>query len=115
MPDHFHLLITVDAGMTVESALQLVKAGFAFRAAKELGFSAPVWQKGFSEIRVFDHASFENQAKYIWSNPVVARLVERQEEYPFSSIGRREGLDPSPRRLKPVFLSELCGTAEALP
>jgi putative transposase len=94
MPDHFHLLITVDAGMTVERALQLVKGGFAFRAAKELGFSAPVWQKGFSEIRVFDQASFENQAKYIWSNPVVAGLVGRQEEYLFSSIGRREALDP---------------------
>lgn len=49
MPDHFHLLITVDSNMTIERAVQYVKGGFAFRAGRELGFRAPVWQKGFSE------------------------------------------------------------------
>jgi REP element-mobilizing transposase RayT len=50
MPDHFHVLITVTAEMTAEQAVQLIKGGFAFRAGRELGFRAPVWQKGFSEI-----------------------------------------------------------------
>src|SRR5208282_1267505 len=52
MPDHFHVLITVGAGMTIKKAAQLIKGGFAFRAGRELGFHAPVWQKGFSEVRV---------------------------------------------------------------
>jgi REP element-mobilizing transposase RayT len=30
MPDHFHVLITVGAGMTIERAVQLIKGGFAF-------------------------------------------------------------------------------------
>ena len=47
MPDHIHVLITVGAEMTVEKAVQLIKGGFAFRAGRELGFRAPVWQKGF--------------------------------------------------------------------
>jgi putative transposase len=37
MPDHFHVLITVDAETTVEKAVQLIKGGFAFRAGRELG------------------------------------------------------------------------------
>jgi putative transposase len=34
MPDHFHLLLTVDSGMTIEKAVQFVKGGFAFRAGR---------------------------------------------------------------------------------
>ena len=33
MPDHFHTVITVGSLMTVEKAVQLIKGGFAFRAA----------------------------------------------------------------------------------
>jgi hypothetical protein len=59
MPDHFHLLITVGSVISVEKAVQFIKGGFAFRAGRELGFSAPVWQRGFSEIRVSDCEAFE--------------------------------------------------------
>jgi len=46
MPDHFHLLLTVGAEMTVEKAVQLIKGGFAFRAGHELGFPAPILAEG---------------------------------------------------------------------
>ena len=36
MPDHLHLLFTVEAGMTVEKAMQLVKGRFSFRLARNL-------------------------------------------------------------------------------
>lgn len=58
MPDHFHLLLTVGSDMTVEEALQFIKGGFAFRAGRELGFRTPVWQKGFSEVRVLDAEAY---------------------------------------------------------
>jgi putative transposase len=32
MPNHFHLLITVDGSMTVEKAVQLIKGNFSYRA-----------------------------------------------------------------------------------
>ena len=51
MPDHFHLLITVGSGTTIERAVQFIKGGFAFRAGKEFGIKPPFWQKGFSEVR----------------------------------------------------------------
>jgi len=70
MPDHFHVLITVGADMTVEKAVQLIKGGFAFRAGRELGFRAPVWQKGFSEIRVHEREAFLGIGEYVRANPV---------------------------------------------
>jgi putative transposase len=65
MPDHFHLLLTVECGMTIERAVQFIKGGFAFRAGRELGFSAPVWQRGFSEVRILDgDCIYENCGVY---------------------------------------------------
>jgi len=72
MPDHFHVLLTVDADTTIEKAIQLIKGGFAIRAGKELGIKTPFWQQGFSEIRVFDSDAFANQREYIRKNPVEA-------------------------------------------
>jgi putative transposase len=109
MPDHFHALITVDVNMTVEKAVQLMKGGFSFRAARELRIKAPFWQRGFSEIQVFDSETFENQRQYIHHNPVKAHLAVRPEEYSYSSASRAADLDPMPERLKPVFLEELYG------
>ena len=47
MPDHFHLLLTVNSGMTIERAVQFVKSGFAFRSGQELGFRAQSGRRGF--------------------------------------------------------------------
>jgi REP-associated tyrosine transposase len=30
-PDHFHILLTIDAGMTIERTVQFIKGGFSFR------------------------------------------------------------------------------------
>ena len=106
MPDHFHVLLTVDVDMTIEKAVQFIKGGFSFRVGKELGIKGPFWQKGFSEIRVFDSDAFQNQSQYIRNNPVEAHLARTAEEYPYSSV-RVIDLDPMPERLKPIFLEDL--------
>ncbi len=106
MPNHVHLLITVDIDRTIEQAVQLIKGGFSFQAGKLLGIKAPFWQKGFSEVRVLDSDSFENHRRYSHDNPVKAHLVENAEEYPFSSANRTLGLDPMPDRLRPAFSAE---------
>ena len=58
MRDHFHLLLTLGPETTVERAVQFIKGGFSFRAGRELDFHGAVWQRGFSEVRVLDDASF---------------------------------------------------------
>ena len=47
MPDHFHLLITVGAEISVERAIQFIKGGFAFRAGRELGFRVRFGRRDF--------------------------------------------------------------------
>jgi putative transposase len=115
MLDHFHALITLPAQMTVEKAAQLIKGGFAFRAGRELGFRAPVWQKGFSEIRVTTGDSFRCLRDYIQANPVKRLLAATPEGYPHSSAAPGFELDPPPRRLKPAPEGMAFGIAEAMP
>ena len=83
MPDHVHLLITVEDEMTIEKAMQLVKGRFSYRLKKEHGFSGEVWQRGFSELRADDAKRLQAFRQYIAQNPVKARLATSLDEYPY--------------------------------
>jgi putative transposase len=98
MPDHFHLLLTLDSEITIERAVQFVKEGFAFRANRELRIK-PFWQKGFSEVRISDREAYARTREYIHDNPVKRRLAAARDQYPFSSAYRSFSLDPPPAGL----------------
>ncbi len=83
MPDHLHLLVTVNSDMTIEKAMQYIKARFSFRLRKEFGFLGEVWQRGFSEVRVEDQRSFLRHREYIAENPVKAGLADTHEAFPY--------------------------------
>ena len=116
MPDHFHVLLTVGSEMTIEKAVQFIKGGFAFRAGRELGFRVPVWQKGFSEVRVYDGEGFARVREYIWNNPVRRGLAFEPSEFAHSSAHPGFELDGAPQGLKPgAFFPAISGTAKAVP
>ena len=85
MPNHVHLLITLDGTMSIEKAMQFIKGGYSHRLKKELGYTGEIWQRGYSEVRVDDRASFLTHRQYIANNPVEAGLAKTPEEFPFSS------------------------------
>lgn len=115
MPDHFHILITVGAELSIERAVQFVKGGFSFRAGKELGLRAPVWQRGFSEVRVLTAAQFEDIRRYIRRNPVIRHFAEHPTDFLYSSAHAGFDSDPPPQGLKPDLEEVTVGTAEAVP
>ena len=90
MPTHMHLLVTVDGEMTIEKAVQLIKGNFSYRAKKELGYTHEIWQRGFSEVRVFDRESYFDRKKYIEENPVKAGLACSADEFPYCSAFLRK-------------------------
>lgn len=83
MPDHVHLLVTVDEGVTIEKAMQLIKGRFSRRFSHELGHKGEVWQRGFSEVQVIGDESMRRHREYIATNPIKAGLVQDGESYPF--------------------------------
>jgi putative transposase len=114
MPDHFHLLIS--PSIALERAVQFVKGGFSYRAKKELGSNAEIWQRGFSDHRTRDWGDYEGHVQYVHLNPVKSYLCERSEHYSYSSAFPGWKLDPVPQGLKPGdFTRTASGTAEAAP
>jgi putative transposase len=92
MPGHIHLLITVDGQMTIEKAMQFIKGRFSYRLKKELGYLGEVWQRGFSEVSVYDESSLKAHREYIAQNPAKAGLVNSSEDYPycFTSLAKKK-------------------------
>jgi putative transposase len=85
MRDHFHALFSVGSKMTVERAVQLIKGGFSYRAARELGFAGDVWQRGFSEVRILTEEQYLAHRNYLRENPIRAGMAARADEYQYSS------------------------------
>ena len=114
MPDHFHLIFTPSASL--ELAVQCIKGGFSFRAKREFKWIGGIWVTGYSDHRIRDDEDFEIHRAYIANNPVKARLVERAEEYLYSSANGSFEIDAFPRRLKPQISSlTSIGAAKAAP
>ena len=101
MPDHFHLILT-PTGITLERAMQCIKGGFSFQLNKNLKYKRYPWQPSFVDRRIRDSQEYARYKDYIWQNPVKRRLVQRPEEYPYSSANPAFELDPVPQRLKPL-------------
>jgi putative transposase len=83
MPDHLHLLLTVDDEMTIEKPMQLIKGRFSYRLSHEFGFKGEVWHRGFTEEQVMSRESFEGHREYIARNPVKAGIATSSDEFPF--------------------------------
>ena len=99
MPNHMHLLLTVDDGHAIGRALQLIKGGFS-HAIGPLKLKT-VWQPSYYEHRVRDDGEYERMRRYIHENPVRRHLIQKAEEYPYSSSRTLIPLDEVPERLKP--------------
>lgn len=100
MPNHIHLLITPVLNVTLERVMQLVKGGFSYRVKKERGSNIEVWQRGFTDRRVRNGVECGAILKYIHENPVKARLVERAEDFQFSSANPKFEVDSLPKYLR---------------
>jgi putative transposase len=114
MPDHFHILVTVDPGTSIERAVQFVKGGFAYRAGKQFGMRAPIWQKGFSDRRIWGSYDFERVRNYIHNNPVKRLLTHDAAQFPYSSAHRGFKLDPPPLQLNPKVLTPVICAADGM-
>ncbi len=79
MPNHMHILIRPII-CEISKAMQLVK-GRSSRQVNEGNF----WQKGFFDFGILTEEKFREKFNYIHFNPVKCGLVEKAEDYKFSS------------------------------
>jgi len=103
MPNHIHLLISVDDDHALGRAIQMLKGGFSHAVGKTGLKLKAVWQPSYYEHRVRDEQEYERMRNYIHENPVRRGLAERSTDYAHSSARTSWRLDEVPDRLKPAF------------
>ena len=83
MPDHFHWLFALGDSCALSTTVGNVKSLSARKVNRLLGFSAAVWQPGYHDRAIRRDEDIAAVARYIVTNPLRARLVERIGDYPY--------------------------------
>jgi REP element-mobilizing transposase RayT len=82
MPDHFHVLVEVAQGQSLEDFVKHFKQKSGFRLKRLIG--KPIWQISYYDRILRKEGAVVDVAAYIWDNPVTAGLVSDPWEYPWS-------------------------------
>lgn len=96
LPDHMHCVWTLPEGdADYPTRMGAIKARFsramplvARRKSHETRREHGLWQRRYWEHHIRDEADFAAHVRYCWINPVKHGLVERPEDWPYSSYHR---------------------------
>ena len=85
MPNHVHLVIETFQDAPLASVVKGWKGATAHTANALLGRSGAFWEREYYDRYIRDDAHLAAAVRYIHRNPVKAGLVQRPEDWPFSS------------------------------
>lgn len=85
MPNHVHVLVEQVRGYPLGDIVHSWKSYTAIEANKILGRKGQFWYPDYFDRFVRDQEHLTNVIEYIHNNPVKAGLVDRPEEWAFSS------------------------------
>ena len=80
LPEHVHLLVSEPRSATLARAVQALKLSVARRRAER-----PFWQSRYYDFNVHLQEKVSEKLRYIHRNPVARKLVEKPEEWAWSS------------------------------
>ena len=103
MPNHFHAMVVPEADTALSGYWQWVAGSYAsdLRARSNTSGHGHVFQRRFWSDAILEHGHFLSVLRYIETNPREGQLVNRCEEWPWSSVALRMRtghplLDPLP-------------------
>jgi putative transposase len=107
MPNHVHLILVPDREQALGRALGETHRRYSTAINARLRVTGHLFQARFGSAAM-DEEHLINAARYVALNPVRARLVERAEDWRWSSVGAHlAGRDDSLVRVAPLI--ERCG------
>ena len=92
MPNHFHLLVETKEDEALSAYMQWVTGCYAcyLRTRTKTIGHGHVFQRRFWSAGIDDTLHFLMVLRYIEANPRRAKLVDRAEQWPWSSLAKRE-------------------------
>ena len=85
MDNHAHWLIQVQAKHGLSSVMQRVLLSFGRYYREENKFVGHFWQDRYKSVSVTTDHAMQEVLNYVHENPVKARIVNRSEDYLYSS------------------------------
>jgi putative transposase len=92
MPDHLHLVLTVDQAPALSAALQAVGRSYVRHLNRRHGRSGTLWEGRYRSTMLEPSAWVLPCLRYVEQNPVRAGLTATAESYPWSSHRHWVGL-----------------------
>lgn len=81
MPEHVHLLVNEPKRALLSKTVQALKLSVSMRSLQR-----PFWQAHYYDFNVSTHEKFVEKLRYIHRNPVRRGLVEKPEDWRWSSF-----------------------------
>ena len=83
MPDHIHLIVTVEGEKSIIAFIQAFKSKATLESYKH-AFSGKIFQSRFYDRFIRSDQSLIDEIKYILENPVRRGIVDDFRKYPYS-------------------------------
>jgi putative transposase len=83
MPEHVHLFLSEPKAMPLATTLSVLK-GESSKVLK--GERTQFWQTRYYDLNVLTHKKHVEKLRYMHRNPVARGLVEKSEDWPWSSF-----------------------------
>jgi putative transposase len=81
MPEHIHMLVSEPKKAILSKAIQALKLSVSVQSKKR-----PFWQPRYYDFNVHNNEKTVEKLRYMHRNPVVRGLVEKPEDWPWSSF-----------------------------
>ena len=85
MPDHYHLLIKILINDVFSKYINDVENSFTRFFNLKYKRKGPLWQSSFKAVRIRTNEQLLHVSRYVHLNSTTAGLVEKPEDWPFSS------------------------------
>jgi len=100
MPDHYHLLTKILKDNVFSKYISDVENSFSKYLNTKNERKGPLWQSRFKSIKINNNEQLLHVSRYIHLNPTTNNIVEKPEEWQFSSY--REYIS-NPKILKKII------------
>jgi putative transposase len=85
MPTHYHLMIQAANAEMVSKYISDLENSYSRFLNIKMNRKGPLWQSRFKAVRIKNDTQLLHTTRYVNINPVVAGLVEKAEDWQFSS------------------------------
>jgi putative transposase len=85
MPDHYHFLLKIESSNVFSKFINTIEDSYTRYFNTKFHRKGPLWQNSFKSVEIMSNEQLLHVSRYIHLNPTTSQLVDRPEDWCFSS------------------------------